>query len=96
MNNKIAFIGAGNMGYAMISSVAKSNILPAENILVFDVDKEKLLRLKEELNICTAASAYDAVKNADIVILAVKPNMVKEVLTKIKTAMDDKKILVSV
>ena len=31
MKNKIAFIGAGNMGYAMISSVAKSNILPAEN-----------------------------------------------------------------
>jgi len=96
MNNKIAFIGAGNMGYAMISSVAKSNILPAENILVFDVDKEKLLRLKEELNICTAASAYDAVKNADIVILAVKPNMVNKVLMEIKTAMDDKKILVSV
>ena len=79
------------MGYAMISSVAKSNIIPTENILVFDIDK-KALRLKEETNICTVPSAYDAVKNADIVILAVKPNMVKKFLRN-KTAMDDKKFL---
>ncbi|HOQ37510.1 MAG TPA: pyrroline-5-carboxylate reductase [Acetivibrio sp.] len=96
MDRKIAFIGAGNMGYAMISSIAKSNIIPAENILVFDVDKDKLSKLKEEVNISVAPDVSYAVKNADIVILAVKPNMVKKVLTEIKASLDDKKILVSV
>lgn len=96
MDKKIAFIGAGNMGYAMISSIAKSNIIPADNIMVFDIDKDKLLGLRKEVKIHVVQDVNDAVKNADIVILAVKPNMVEKVLTEIKTSIDGEKILVSV
>ncbi|RXE60101.1 pyrroline-5-carboxylate reductase [Acetivibrio mesophilus] len=96
MNNVIGFIGAGNMGSAMITSIAKSDILPAENILVFDVDKNKLSILRENTGITILDSALETAQKADIIILAVKPNMVKTILNDIKPAIDNKKILVSV
>ncbi|NLD49526.1 MAG: NAD(P)-binding domain-containing protein, partial [Clostridiaceae bacterium] len=96
MSKKIGFIGAGNMGYAMISSIAGSHNFLNENIFVYDVDSQKLLRLKEETGVSILNSEMDIIQNADIIVLAVKPNMVKSVLEQCKNAIDDKKILVSI
>lgn len=96
MNKKIGFIGAGNMGYAMINSVSKSNIVSNKDIFVYDIDTKKLSDLKEQTGITISKSEVEVVRNADIVILAVKPNMVKSVLLQCKELFDDNKILVSV
>lgn len=96
MDKKIGFIGAGNIGYAMIRSMAKSNIVPMDNVFVFDIDKEKVLKLKDETGIGVLDSGLEVAKSADIIILAVKPNMVKVVLEDCKSAFDNNKVLVSV
>jgi len=80
----------------MITSIAQSGIIPAENILVFDVDRDKLSVLREKTGITITDSALETVRKSDIIILAVKPNMVKAVLNDIKPAVDNNKILVSV
>jgi pyrroline-5-carboxylate reductase len=96
MNKKIGFIGAGNMGYAMIRSVSGSNIVKKDNIFVYDIDREKLLKLKEETGISIMESEIETVQNADIIIVAIKPNQLKKVLESCKSAFDNNKILVSV
>jgi len=96
MNRKIGFVGAGNMGCAMIKSIAASGILSSDSIYVYDVDTQRLLTLREETGINISESASEVVEKSDIIILAVKPNVLENVLNGCKTSFDNKKVLVSV
>lgn len=96
MDRKIGFIGAGNMGCAMIRSIAQSDIVKSDKIYVYDVDMEKISKLKAEIGINQAKSEKDVVVNCDIIIVAVKPNIIEKVLEECKTSFDSEKILVSV
>jgi len=96
MDKTIGFIGAGNMGYAMIKSIAQSDIVKAEQIYVYDVDMEKVSKLKDETGISILKSEKEIVEKCDIIILAVKPNMLESVLESCKNSFNDSKILVSV
>ncbi|MCX7708826.1 MAG: pyrroline-5-carboxylate reductase [Clostridia bacterium] len=96
MNYTIGFIGTGNMGTAMIKNLAKSGTVSPDKIYIFDIDRAKLNELAAETGANTAESGVDVAKNADIVILAVKPNILKSVLEACKPYMNEKKILVSV
>ncbi len=86
---KIAIIGAGNMGGALARGIAQGTIIPSTDIYVSNPSTPKLNRLKEEypeINITT--DNCRAVTSADIVVLAVKPWKVTEVLEEIKPHMD--------
>ncbi|MBR4047026.1 MAG: pyrroline-5-carboxylate reductase [Bacteroides sp.] len=92
---KVAIIGAGNMGGAIALGMAKGTIVNAKNIVVADPSKANLDRLIQqvpEMNI--AASNAEAVKDADIVILAVKPWLVEIVLKDLP--LKEQQILVSI
>lgn len=96
MNIRLGFIGVGNMGSAIIKSVAKSNIIAPDRIFIYDVDAEKMEALKKETGANIANSGAYVVENSDVIILAVKPNIVKPVLESFKDKLDNKKILVSI
>jgi len=96
MNRKIGFVGAGNMGCAMIKSIAASGILSSDNIYVYDLDTQRLVTLQDETGINISESASEVVEKCDIIILAVKPNVLETVLNSCKTSFDNKKVLVSV
>mgnify|MGYP000854031433 CR=1 FL=1 len=96
MDKKIGFIGAGNMGYAMIKSIAQSNIVEPDKIYVYDVDGERLSKLRDEAGINITKSESETVDICDIIILAVKPNILEAVLEACKNSFDNSKILVSV
>lgn len=96
MDVKLGFIGAGNMGSAMIKSIVKSGTLAADKIYIFDIDSEKLNTLKEETGINISKSGKEIVENTDVIILAVKPNMVKVVMESFKNSFDLNKIFVSI
>lgn len=96
MDKAIGFIGAGNMGYAMIKSIAQSNIVNTDRIYVYDVDRERLEKLKEETGVSILESGREVVEKSDIVILAVKPNILETVLEECKDSFNAGKILVSV
>ncbi|MCX8130186.1 MAG: pyrroline-5-carboxylate reductase [Clostridia bacterium] len=95
MNFSLGFIGTGNMGSAMIKSVAKAGMIPADKIFMYDVDMAKLQDLQKETGASIARSSENLTEKADIIILAVKPNILKTVLENIKPKLDDRKILVS-
>ncbi|MBC6149260.1 pyrroline-5-carboxylate reductase [Listeria innocua] len=94
---KIGFIGAGNMGTAMIRGLAQANLVKREEIIVGGRNIEKLIPLEAEftgLQITTETEKL--VEQADIVILAVKPYTIPEVLTTIKKKLTPDKIIISV
>ena len=96
MSKTIGFIGAGNMGKAMMSGIVKAGIASSQEIIVYDVYLPSLDAVQAELGVMTASSEKEVVQKADIVILAVKPNMISEVLHTIKVNLSDDKILVSI
>lgn len=78
--DKIAFIGAGKMAEAVIFGLIKSKTISPRQIVISDVDPDRLLFLKKTLKVNTAKSNQLAVKIAKIVVLAVKPQNFSDAL----------------
>lgn len=77
---RIGFIGAGNMGGAIINGLLASG---KTNIIACDLNDEKLAQLKEK-GVEITKSIDDICDNSDVVILAIKPQIFDTVLAKIK------------
>ncbi len=93
---KIGFIGAGNMGGAIIRGLIKSNTVKPNNILVNRKNKLELENMQNNLGILPMEDAVELVNEADIIFLAVKPIMFEEVICKIKSKVQEKnRIIVS-
>lgn len=93
---RIAILGGGNLGSAIAQGLYKSQNYPASNIFITRNKVERLAYLKEE-GIQVGKDNVAAVQQADIVIIAVKPYKVAEILEEIRSVLDSKKhILVSV
>lgn len=88
MKNTFAFIGAGNMGGAIIKAMCRA--VPPENVTVFDGPcAEKAKALAEETGCRTAGSAGEAVSGARFVFLCVKPNVLSDVISGIAGDLSD-------
>lgn len=86
---KLAIIGAGNMGGALVRGLARSEGFPSGNLYVSNPSQNKLLALKEEYpEIHVTNNNVEAVQDADWVLLAVKPWKVKEVIDGLKPVLD--------
>lgn len=94
-NKKIAIIGVGNMGGAIAIGLVKSGFVPAADISVSD-RKDSTLAKMAELGVNTFKENLDAAKNADVVIVAVKPYHIEGVLSEIKSVLSAEKILISI
>ena len=91
---KITIIGGGNMGGALVKGLAKAGM--AANLIVTAHTQQTLDRLSEACPGITAMlDNSKAVQEADIVVLAVKPWLVEQVIAEIKPELKDK-LLISV
>jgi pyrroline-5-carboxylate reductase len=78
----LCFIGAGNMAGSMIGGLV-ANDYPADRIIACDIHQPKLDQLREDFNIQTESDINQAVSQSDIVILAVKPQVMQTVCSEI-------------
>lgn len=77
-NLKICFIGGGNMAQALIGGLA-GKLAPAENIHVVDVNPDALAALSAQFGVQTSSVPGSEVAAADVLVLAVKPQQMREV-----------------
>ena len=75
-HQQICFIGSGNMATSLIGGIL-ANGYSASNITACDIVEEKLTGLSARFGINTTAESLEAVESADIVILAVKPQVMQ-------------------
>jgi pyrroline-5-carboxylate reductase len=94
-SKKIAIIGVGNMGSAIAVGLIKSGFMKPADIIVSD-KKESSLGEMKKLGVTVSLNNYDAAKNADVVLLAVKPYHIAQVIEEIKSALIPEKILISI
>lgn len=95
MNKKIAIIGGGNLGTAIAEGLLKSKFCKASDIYITKRNTATLQLLKQK-GVQVGSDNNFAVKNAGLVILAVKPFQVSEVLNGFKKELTLKHTLVSV
>ena len=95
MGKRIAIIGGGNLGTAIAEGLLKSKFNKPSEIIVTKRHTATLQSLKEK-GITITDNNSDAVRKSDVVILAVKPFQVIEVLNGIKNELTADKIFISV
>src|SRR5215218_7566053 len=95
MNKKIAIIGGGNLGTAIAEGLLKSGFSKAKDIIITKRNTQTLKSLADQ-GIKITDNNSIAVAETELIILAVKPFQVKEVLQGIKDHLSDSHVLVSV
>jgi pyrroline-5-carboxylate reductase len=94
-NLRISFIGAGRMGEALIRGLIRSGAAPS-NLTEADADALRLAALAAKRKINASPSNADAVKDADAVILAVKPKDITTALNEIKESLQPETLIISI
>ncbi len=94
MIRMIGMIGAGNMGSAILRGIVEAEYVRASQIIAFDTNRKRMRELEEDLpGIITAADCMEVAEQADLVILAVKPIFVEEVIGQIRSGLQGKAVL---
>lgn len=93
---KYGFIGLGKMAGAIINGMALSGEYSEDEVYGYNRSIEKTLKLKESCGIIPAESETDLVEKSDVVILAVKPQMMAGVLDKIKGVVKPSQTIISI
>ena len=92
----IAFIGAGNMASSIIGGMVQ-NGWPAANIIATDHNQDKLDNLQQQFGIQISMDNHQAVKTADVIMLSVKPQVMKALLTDLIPSLDaSRHLLISI
>lgn len=89
LGKKIGFIGGGQMGEAIIRGLLKASLSEAKDIYVMDILDSRLQYLKEKFQVTQSSSERKTgyrylVENCDIIVLAIKPQVLKEVMEYLK------------
>ena len=95
-SKKIAVIGVGNMGAALLKGMLRRPWAKSENFTATDIDSSKLKSLSKEVTVKTATDNRKAVTGADIIILAVKPQIIDIVLEEMKNELKTSQIIISI
>ncbi|MCK4862991.1 MAG: pyrroline-5-carboxylate reductase [Dehalococcoidales bacterium] len=93
---KIAFIGGGNMGEAMLSAVLGQKLTAPDGICVSDVSESRREYLNKQYGIAVTADNREAVKGKNIVVLAVKPQNLPEVMADLKGCLESTLLVLSI
>ena len=89
----MGFISAGNMAQAIIKVATAKGIIKGENVYAYDTDGSKTALLEESCGINAAGSSLEVCKSCDIIVLAVKPNIMPVVLEEIKDHIENKTLV---
>ena len=96
LKEKIGFIGGGKMGEALINGILRAGLSSSDKIMVSDVDKKRLQILEKEAGIKTTQDNKKITSDSDIIILAVKPNMMGSVLDELNSEITSKHLIISI
>jgi pyrroline-5-carboxylate reductase len=93
---KIAFLGAGAMGEALMRGLIDAETVAASDIIAYDVAASRQELLRESLGVGTASIPADAVRDAQVVLLAVKPQMIAAALEPLRSNLTPEQTVISI
>ncbi len=92
ITKKLGIIGCGNMGGAILYGALESGIIAKENVFVYDINPS--MRDKaSDWGVTVSANDAEVCRNADIILLAVKPQQAEDALAMCEDALDNKAMM---
>jgi len=95
-DKRLVFIGGGNMGEAIIKGITTARLVSAQQITVTDIIEKRLAYLRDTYAIHTLMDNAKAVGQADLVILALKPQDIVPAIHGIAPVMDQRQVVISI
>jgi len=96
IGKKLCFLGCGNMGEALVSGLVQSGSARPADIICTDVRDDRLEELRGRYGVRTSTQNVDAVAQSEIIIYAVKPQLMAEVLKETADQLDLSKLVISI
>ena len=93
---RISFIGGGSMAEAMLSALLDKGINTAQDITVSDISEARCQHLKQQYNVAVTGSNHQAVQAGEMVILAVKPQKLAEIMTELNGTLQPSQLVMSI
>jgi pyrroline-5-carboxylate reductase len=93
---KIAFIGGGNMGEAMLAAILARGLTKPETIIVSDIAEARLKHLEQEYGVAITDSNLEAISGKDVVVLAIKPQNLAEVIAELGGKLQSHQLVLSI
>src|SRR5437868_6753895 len=95
MSLRIAVLGAGNMGAALIGGIV-NRVAPADRVIATTRTAERATVIAKRYGIrATAGGNSEAAAQADLIVLAVKPGTLPKVVTEIRDVLGEDKVILS-
>ena len=95
-DQSIGFIGGGNMGEALIRGLIAASLFPAEKVFAHDVMPSRIQYLEKELAIKGRGSIGELARSSSIIVLAVKPQVISQVLDALREHLSHKPLVISI
>lgn len=95
-NKTIGFIGAGNMAETLMSGLIRTNRSKPSDIICSDVRQDRLESLKSTYGVKITTNNPEVIRSAEIIIYAIKPQIMAEVIKETAPALDASKLIISV
>ncbi|MFQ5881202.1 MAG: pyrroline-5-carboxylate reductase [Candidatus Methylomirabilales bacterium] len=95
-DKRIAFIGAGNMGEALIKGLLRAGTVRPEQLVATDIRTDRLEAIRKTYQVKTLTNNREAAAKAHILLLAVKPQVMDEVLAGLREAVANDHLLLSI
>jgi pyrroline-5-carboxylate reductase len=93
---KIAFIGGGNMGTAILSALIDKGLARPADITVSDIMKERLEYLKNTYGVLVTTANTSAIGGKDVILLSVKPQTLPEIMPELKGKINSGQLIISI
>lgn len=93
---KLGFIGAGNMATALVKGLITSGLYQSDQLMASDNDEEQLRKISEQFGLKVSTSNKDLMGECRNVVLAVKPQSMREVLEGVKDETKDINLIISI
>jgi len=93
---KIAFIGGGNMGEAMLSAILDKGLSAPQAISVSDIDEVRRQHLEQKYGVAVMSDNRQAITRGDVVVLAIKPQNLVEVMAELRGQLNSAQLLLSI
>jgi pyrroline-5-carboxylate reductase len=93
---KLALVGAGKIGEALLSGILSSQLVPVTHVVATDADRTRADYIGEKYGVRTYTNNRQAVAGADLVLLCVMPQRVKDILREIRKDVRHDVLVISV
>ncbi|HEY49121.1 MAG TPA: pyrroline-5-carboxylate reductase [Dehalococcoidia bacterium] len=93
---KVAFIGVGNMGEAMLSALLRRKLIRPNSIWACDIDNARLAYIEKKYKVNCAPDISNAIGDCEVVVLAIKPQTLAKVMKDLKGELKEEQLVLSI